>query len=84
MNEPQTPGVHASGHEALLVRIVGIGRFPLLTHTGTHEVRTQGHSNGNELREALRRRCTPGRLRPGLLWANNETVECKEVLKDSP
>ena len=28
-------------------------------------VRTQGHSNGDELREALRRRCTPGRSRPG-------------------
>ena len=31
---------------------------------GTHEVRTQGHSNGDELREALRRCCTPGRSRP--------------------
>ena len=35
------------------------------SNTGTHEVRTQGHSNGDELREALRRRCTPGRSRPG-------------------
>ena len=32
---------------------------------GTREVRAQGHSNGDELREALRRRCTPGRSRPG-------------------
>ena len=35
------------------------------SNTGTHGVRTQGHSNGDELREALRRRCTPGRSRPG-------------------
>ena len=35
------------------------------SNTGTNGVRTQGHSNGDELREALRRRCTPGRSRPG-------------------
>ena len=40
------------------------GRHTRFRH-GTHEVRTQGHSNGDELREALRRRCTPGRSRPG-------------------
>ena len=32
---------------------------------GTHEVRTQGHSNGDELSEASRRCYTPGRSRPG-------------------
>ena len=35
------------------------------SNTGTHGIRTQGQSNGDELREALRRRCTPGRSRPG-------------------
>ena len=32
---------------------------------GAHEVRTQGHSNGDELSEALRKCYTPGRSRPG-------------------
>ena len=32
---------------------------------GTHEVHAQGHSNGDELSEALRRCYTPGRSRPG-------------------
>jgi len=31
----------------------------------THEVRSQGHSNSDECREALRRCCTPGRSYPG-------------------
>ena len=37
-----------------------LGRHTRFRH-GTHEVRTQGHSNGDELREASRRRVTPGR-----------------------
>ena len=33
---------------------------------GTHEVRTQGHSNGDELREALRQVLHAGALTPRL------------------
>ena len=38
------------------------GRYTRFRH-GTHEVRTQGHSNGDELREASRRQSSPGRSR---------------------